>query len=66
MSITQLYDDALTIVDALLLDEDDFHRASRLNTIMVELAVLKHATPEPIAHRRDWLASLDYWDKHSM
>jgi hypothetical protein len=66
----QLYDDALTILDALFEVEDDFDHAARLNAVMVELAVLKHAPrqrlPQIDAHRRDWLASLDYWDKHSM
>ena len=67
---SQLYDDALTILDALLDAEDDFDHAARLNSVMIELAILKHAPrqrlPQLDAHKRDWLQSLDYWDKHSM
>jgi hypothetical protein len=38
---TQLYEDALTILDALSIAEDDFLIASRLNACIVELAILK-------------------------
>jgi len=42
MTTDHLYDDALTILDALLDAEDDFEKASRLNACMIELAILKH------------------------
>ena len=44
MPKTQLYEDALTILDALLIEEDDFATAERLNSIIVELIILKHAS----------------------
>jgi len=64
-----LYDKTLTLVDKLLDAEDeDFERCQRLNSIMVELSVLKHCAVlgEQRTHVKEWLNSLDYWDKHSM
>jgi hypothetical protein len=61
-----LYNSALTIIDQLADAEYDFERSARLQAVIVELAILRHMPDEPKAHARDWLDSLDYWDKHSM
>jgi hypothetical protein len=41
LTATQLYEDALTILDALSIAEEDFETASRLNSVIVELCILK-------------------------
>jgi hypothetical protein len=65
-----LYDEILTALHQLLDYEEDFEQAGRLQAVMVEMAVLKYRRrrpmdPEidPVAHRREWMLSLEYPDK---